>query len=742
MKYLQNNLSKFALGNICLAPSYLLDGEEKTLVYQESGTDECILLFGKNEEISDELRLLKNETGYTVRRTVKNVSGKTLCLNAVKVAFYGIDFRKSKRDDYFYAPENVRIYCSYTFPIDYRRTEDDALNSEFDVVANNRWADPGTVSDKINASPYQPFPAILISNYQSTQGLVFGALSQRVFYQYYLLEHDGEGVKCELYSAFKGIKYRELQSGEYLIDEWYIGKTDKADKYDCLFDGYTQELRKKLPANYGASSLNRDNLVWGSWNDGIFRDISEDMLLKEAQALKEHFPNMRWLQVDDGYATLNEHPHGLGMPYEKGAGVDKEKFPQGLKRFTDKLREIGLRPAVWVGGYCPKNSKIYKDKKEDGWFIDYDKRIDDKAPFDVSQAMVRAYMEKALDAFVYEYGFDSIKHDFWSYAFEDSDDLLCDKSKSGYEHRLWWLQTIRKKLPGDGYFQTGCDIVLGNPFLGEYFTNYRYGIDVGGGNWTNLKTTMAWGTACFATHTGDLFVPNSDAIGLLPALTDADFLCWVNFVIITHSMVEISGRFSLGQVNEYRLKTLKKATCCVNNGQDVYTANFNYRASQMPAPEVYYTKTPMFSTEENEVLPLRTLAILNINEEYKDYTVSLAELGLTPKKRYLLTDVWTGERREVTEEITLGLGRHESKLLHISILDKVLVDDANTKISNLKRTDGGIEFLSQNGREVELGFRAKATCVTVDGRRVPFNQVEDRLSFVMEQDGVVQIYFY
>ena len=163
----------------------------------------------------------------------------------------------------------------------------------------------------------------------------------------------------------------------------------------------------------------------------------------------------------------------MGVVYEGETGIDRKKFPSGLKSYVNKIKDIGLKPAIWIGGFCPKNSKIYKEKKD--WFIDYNYRVEWTAPLDVSLPEVRKYMLLALDKFFVEYGFEGVKHDFWSYAFEDSHDLLTYKEKSGYEYRSWWLSEIRKRLPSFGYMESGCDIGLGNPFLGEFFDNYRYG---------------------------------------------------------------------------------------------------------------------------------------------------------------------------------------------------------------------------------------------------------------------------
>ena len=89
-----------------------------------------------------------------------------------------------------------------TFTVDYNRMAEDAKDSRFDIQAGNRWADPGVVTERIGASPYQPFPAILLSNYQTKHGLVHGTLSQNVFYHNYLVSHEVDLVKLEVFSSF------------------------------------------------------------------------------------------------------------------------------------------------------------------------------------------------------------------------------------------------------------------------------------------------------------------------------------------------------------------------------------------------------------------------------------------------------------------------------------------------------------------------------------------------------------
>ena len=613
-------------------------------------------------EISTEK--VKFNGGYKIVRKVKNNSNSAVDLSAIKAELSGISFGESPEKDYFYCNENARLFCNLTVPLDYNRYDDNAKeNARFDLPVDRKWCDPDVSSGRICSSPYQPFPAILISNYKSKNGMVIGSLSQDVFYHSYEVGHKDGKAFVEIYSEFKDIAYRTIKPGEELTDIIYIGATDHADDINRVFENYTAELRKILKDNAGASEVNRHTLIWDSWNDGIYRNVSEEMLLKEAEAVRKYFPNVEWFQLDDGYSAycaenVDSDAHGLGVPYEGDEGIDHKKFPNGLKSYTDNIKALGLKPAVWVGGFCPVKTKIYKEHPD--WFIDYRYRIDSTQPLDVSKKEVREYMVSAMETFVKEYGFEGLKHDFWSYAFEDRHDLLENKDKSGYEHREWWMSEL-SKLWKEGYMETGCDVNMGNPFIGRYFNNYRFGLDVGAGKWDNIKTCLFWSVAVLSTHTGDLFVPNSDSIGLLPGLNDTDFMFVVNWQIITRSLVEISGRFSqIGEDNP-RLKVLQRATKYLGNGENVYFAKYDYRNKGINLPEIIYINSAFDSGDKN----YKTVAVFNSSEETKTIGFNSEDIGL-PFGEKETEFVWQN-KTERLDKFSFELYSHESLLLKIKI---------------------------------------------------------------------------
>ena len=725
-----------SLRQFCVTPAGRIDPESTEITFSP-GQMHLQSIYADGSR--DEIYFKKTSNGIIAVRDFKTA-------DAVQIVELGLDikniaFNAPPAEDYFYHNENPRIYQRMTFPVDFDRVHDnDARDSGFDETAGNRWADPGVIHERIGRSPYQPFPAILLSNYKSCKGLVHGTLSQKLFYHNYLVKHAEDGtLLLSVFSGFKSIAALNCPAGKHLTDKWYLGSTDNADDIELIFEKYTSELRKHLPPMYGATKLNRDNMVWGSWNDGISRKVNEAMVLKEARYLKENFPTVRWIQLDDGYAVNVPPAHGLGCIYEKDYGINKEKFPNGLRKYADAVRAIGLRPAVWIGGFCPKYTPIYQEHPE--WFVNYDYRVESSAPLDVSIPEVREYMEHALDVFFAEFGFEGMKHDFWSYSFEDSHDLLKIQDHSGYEWRDWWLKEVRKRLPSDGYFQTGCDIVMGNPFLGEFFTNYRYGIDIGSGHWDYVKTNFLWGTACFALHTGDLFVPNSDSVGLFPGLNDTDALFALNYCIASASMVEIAGKLSEADQASERLARLKKAVCNPCNGKEVFLGNYNYRDPEATEPQIIYFKSALFSNiTDCPALPVRTAGLFNTAEEPLQVKVSLESLKLD-NGSYIVTDIWSREtvKLDADNPLNIELPGHGSRLLSVSIAGEAKILDGNMRINSC--SGNALEFDYAGTAELLMTFKPEK--IAFEGDQIEFTAEKKgdftAVKFTVPGAGTVEI---
>jgi len=724
-------------GNIGLTPGVVSGNEHENILYVSA----CDKISAVCADYTDTLSFIWGEGEIICRREFKNISDKTLELKELTLDIEGITFGENPRDDYFYHNENPRVYEAMTFPVDFDRNTVGEDNSDFDICATRRWADPDIIGGRIGSSPYMSFPAILLSNYNTKNGVIHGTLSQQVFYHSYNVLHVDGKIKLEVFSSFRNTDCLEIQPGVSVVDEWYLGVTDEADDIEKMFRPYIRVLRQRLPRT--GENPNRTSLVWGSWNDGIFKDVNEQLIINEAKFIKDNFPTVKWIQLDDGYTNISSSSDvntndGISMLYEGENGLCCEKFPNGLRYLSDKIREIGLRPALWIGLLCHNKTRIFKEHPE--WFIDYSYRVRSMHPLDVSLPQVREYMEKAVDVMLRQYGFEGVKLDFWSYAFEDKHGLYRNKDKSGGQYRRWWLSTLRKALPKDGYLEIACDLAQGNPFLGEYVSNHRYGTDIGSGNWEHIKPNYLWGVANVANHMGDIIIPNSDSIGMFPGLNENEAMFCINYCLVTHSMVEIAGKLSEA-TDKKRLAVLKKAVCNPNNGQDVHFVNFNYRSNKYTVPEIMYFDTPHFSTQcDNSALPLRTVGIFNISDEERSYTFTYNDLKLSDGE-YVLTDVWNGSQYELST-FGINLPPHSSRLFAVTQKNSVVLLDANIRINSAKTEQKSMILETDYAvKDARLYFNKPVSRILYNGKDVPFVRQAHEVVFDLEGKGTLTVEF-
>ena len=147
--------------------------------------------FIKNCGFDERIFVKKTKFGYKVRHEIKNISSDTMLLGELIAEIKKISLGGKAEDDYFYANENARLFGNLTIPLDYNRLDDrDERNKKFKIIADRSLVDPGVKEGRILSSPYQPFPALLISNYKSTKGIICGSLSQDYFYHNFEVGHE------------------------------------------------------------------------------------------------------------------------------------------------------------------------------------------------------------------------------------------------------------------------------------------------------------------------------------------------------------------------------------------------------------------------------------------------------------------------------------------------------------------------------------------------------------------------
>jgi alpha-galactosidase len=98
----------------------------------------------------------------------------------------------------------------------------------------------------------------------------------------------------------------------------------------------------------------KPTFVYNTWNP-FKKDINEKLIMELADAAAA--AGMKEYVIDDGW----QNNYG-------DWGVDKTKFPNGLKPVFDYIKSLGMKPGLWISvGSAAPDSKVYHEHPE--WFV-------------------------------------------------------------------------------------------------------------------------------------------------------------------------------------------------------------------------------------------------------------------------------------------------------------------------------------------------------------------------------------
>lgn len=391
--------------------------------------------------------------------------------------------------------------------------------------------------------------------------VVTGALTQRIVHRsQQLLWDGGRRIALKTEQELRGIVRKAVPPGQTLeLDGVFVQFRAAFDPNDVFAD-YLRELRASNETRWETNPL-RKTQFYATWNDYLYWELSEGELLRAARRVKKNFPSATWFGVDDGYqvstsdARLPRRPDGaldydhateidwydrcpgVMFAFDGALGEDHEKFPKGLSRLAGQLREIGLRPQLWIGMEVSRHVPLAKQHPE--WF--HAKAHGEHLLLDVSVPEVRQRIEQVFRAYFGAGKFEAIKLDFYSHLFEDAELKFRNAEKTAAEWRQWFFEMLRACLPEDGYISLACDIAAGVPFLAPWVDSYRHSLDMRDGDWDTVKQNVRWSCVPLLTHGFAQPIADADSLSLFKRLSRTELECWADFAWVTGSLVELSG---------------------------------------------------------------------------------------------------------------------------------------------------------------------------------------------------------
>ncbi len=228
------------------------------------------------------------------------------------------------------------------------------------------------------------------------------------------LEFEGRTAVPEFRAKKIFIKGKQLLPEESITSDRFVMMADTGNNFTAL-ETYAEYIAKYNNIKVWPHEIPHG---WNSWGNPVdeFRDASysknvdESELIKNLDAALRLKPyGLKYFQIDDCYMIYYMTPDELNDKWPE--------FPHGLRWFADQIRSRGLIPGIWINPFnVNKNSKLYQQHKDDGWFLEIDDGFPVKAnswgTVDPTHPEVQKYLKKYIRKIVFDWGFKVLKVDF------------------------------------------------------------------------------------------------------------------------------------------------------------------------------------------------------------------------------------------------------------------------------------------------------------------------------------------
>ena len=220
---------------------------------------------------------------------------------------------------------------------------------------------------------------------------LFGSLNDRTGYTIIYADMNKNTLKYS--KDVEGITINEPYE---LLDLYFDN-----GEYDAVFDRYFDTMNIK-------PLTDRKIKGYTSWYN-YYQNISEDIILRDLEAIGKRSDLVNTFQIDDGYQTA------VG----DWLSIDKKKFPNGMKPVADKIHEKGLKAGIWLAPFgAQRGSKIAAEhpdwlvKNKKGKPIIVGANWGGFYPLDIDNQQARDYIKGVFDVVLNQWGFDLVKLDF------------------------------------------------------------------------------------------------------------------------------------------------------------------------------------------------------------------------------------------------------------------------------------------------------------------------------------------
>ncbi|HUV38981.1 MAG TPA: hypothetical protein VMY39_05175, partial [Planctomycetota bacterium] len=416
------------------------------------------------------------------------------------------------------------------------------------------------------------FPGVFVGSGTEPIGCLCAAASAERFHlKFRLRGGDGKTRGFEIEEIPQGVEWVEVAPGETVEGERvFFGIVETNDPQHATGD-YFEVLRTVGAFTRNAANPLVTQRIWCSWNYDFLADIDEEKVLAQLAVIVERFPMVKFVQVDHGWERV--HADGtramIDSLYETDASWDATKFPGGPRKLVSAIKAAGLRPATWLGLWASESSELVRDHPD--WLLldDAGRRLCFRPPggvdgagspgyavLDPSVDAVRDYLEHVCRTVFDDWGFEGVKLDFFSFAFQCRRARFRRRGKTALEYLRWLVDLFRRYLPADGFLGLCSVAGTGSPVLGWGADYHRTGIDIGLGRWDLARRIAVWTVNTHMLLAQRPVLQNIDSVGHSDGFDERQWRTWLNLCTVSGSALEVSG--DLTTLDERRCARLNR----------------------------------------------------------------------------------------------------------------------------------------------------------------------------------------
>lgn len=382
---------------------------------------------------------------------------------------------------------------------------------------------------------------------------------------------------------------------------------------------------------------------WNIWATKYHHEFNEEIILENARRAAEDLKpfGMNTFQIDDGYQQAH------------GDWFANDNFPRGMGWIASEIEKLGFQPGIWIQPFCiSKSSRLAAEHP--GWIAPKSKLGEEMIPsdwliLDPTHPEVQEWLDTTFRRYTRQWGFKVIKIDFVYFvqlakSYHDPGATAVDAYRAGVE-------TIRNAMPDDAFlFAVGVPTAnsaglvegmrIGLDITPEWADGEGYAVQGVKPMVRNVARRYYLNHRLWINHP-DMFYLGSpeeeqrwgSRLSFQEARTYATLAC------IQGGIVKIGDSFT--GLDDRRTDLLRRllpvyprAARPVDLFEKLYPEVWHLDVLEAGLD---YDVVTFFNWGRNRVWGEE------IEEADREIMVNMADIGLSPLRRYLATEFWSGE---------------------------------------------------------------------------------------------------